>query len=982
MSFSDDEDHVLVPKKQKIYFGSLEEKAQELATSALKSKDGPNTDNGENDFSTNHMADAIAEAIKAGNINIAEADTMELNLDETSDRHQELLAEFEKRKRARAIAVPTDNAMVKARLRELGHPICLFGEGPAERRDRLRELLVGIEDVILSASQKAEMMDEGSRKEESQQELWYHEGPDELRIARQFIAEYSLPRAQERLKNARINASKSESEKAAKQQELRKQTSAMVNFCSQIGDERPLSFCQFSPDGNMLATASWSGLCKLWTVPDGKLQRILRGHNDRVGAIIFHPRATLDLDTSAPCMVSCDSDGKVLLWNLESDTPIANIEGHDVRVARVAYHPSGRFLGTACFDRSWRLWDLEQQREVLHQEGHSRECFDIKFQNDGALAASCGFDSRGFIWDLRTGRCIMELDGHLKKVTSIDFSPNGFQTVTGSEDQKAMVWDLRQRKSIYTIPAHTNLISCVKFTDGFIATSSFDNTAKVWAHPGWTPLKSLSGHEQKVTCVDASPDCKYLATTSFDRTFKLWAADYMALLKMCFVNGHFKGNELNLRYRDTSIVPVVVLKIYLAKGAELARAYSGHFELKVIAFYSCVFAMEEKEEESLLGPKFSPPLYMQRYDAIVALVKECNAKTFLDAGCSEGRLLTNVKFHCQSVEEIVGIDIDRDILLLNKFRIMPLNAEYLVKRTRRLRMSLYQGSVSEPDLSMKNIDFVACVEVIEHLEEETLASFPAAMFGVLKPKTIAITTPNAEFNVLFPNFSGFRHPDHKFEWTRKEFQTWCLDCSRVYGYSVEFSGIGNGPTGAEGLGGCSQMAVFRQLPDIIINTSLIENVKIGSYELVADVTYPYQPELSKEKQLAVELQYLVNVYFSTTRQCNFDDDYDYDDDEDPSIRKIPLEVFMKYHRIKILAADIAMLRMVARETFQLTEDGAKIILKCQDYDSSLSDDEMHRWEEDGEISDDFASDDNKENISSRPTGEVSVMENNTFVSNA
>ncbi len=73
------------------------------------------------------------------------------------------------------------------------------------------------------------------------------------------------------------------------------------------------------------------------------------GHNDRVGSIIFHPRATLDLDTSAPCMVSCASDGSVLLWNLESDTPIANIEGHDSRVSRIAYHPSGRFLGTAWY---------------------------------------------------------------------------------------------------------------------------------------------------------------------------------------------------------------------------------------------------------------------------------------------------------------------------------------------------------------------------------------------------------------------------------------------------------------------------------------------------------------------------------------------------------------------------------------------------------------------------------------------------------
>lgn len=34
------------------------------------------------------------------------------------------------------------------------------------------------------------------------------------------------------------------------------------------------------------------------------------------------------------------------IWFLFSDEPVADIEGHTVRVARVMWHPSGRFLGT------------------------------------------------------------------------------------------------------------------------------------------------------------------------------------------------------------------------------------------------------------------------------------------------------------------------------------------------------------------------------------------------------------------------------------------------------------------------------------------------------------------------------------------------------------------------------------------------------------------------------------------------------------
>lgn len=54
---------------------------------------------------------------------------------------QALLEEFERKKKARHVQVSTDDDEVKKNLRKLGQAICLFGEGPAERRNRLRELL-------------------------------------------------------------------------------------------------------------------------------------------------------------------------------------------------------------------------------------------------------------------------------------------------------------------------------------------------------------------------------------------------------------------------------------------------------------------------------------------------------------------------------------------------------------------------------------------------------------------------------------------------------------------------------------------------------------------------------------------------------------------------------------------------------------------------------------------------------------------------
>ena len=218
---------------------------------------------------------------------------------------------------------------------------------------------------------------------------WYHEGPEALRLARLFIAEYSLPRSKLRLEKQREHAKIPASQRMAVMQETHKKLREFTNYCSQVGDNRPLSHCSFSPNSSLLATSSWSGLCKLWSVPNCELIRTFRGHSINAGAIVFHPHSTVGQDEKALNLASCAADGAVKLWSLASDVPIHSLDGHQPhRVSKLAFHPSGRFLGTCCFDQSWRLWDLEKQEEVLHQEGHSKEVYCIAFQPDGSLAVT------------------------------------------------------------------------------------------------------------------------------------------------------------------------------------------------------------------------------------------------------------------------------------------------------------------------------------------------------------------------------------------------------------------------------------------------------------------------------------------------------------------------------------------------------------------------------------------------------------------
>lgn len=278
-----------------------------------------------------------------------------------------------------------------------------------------------------------------AKEQQDTSQTWYHEGSEALRLARLWIADYSLPRARDRLDRARELLEIPSATKASRIVELQKKIQALAPQCSQVGDVRPIGACSFNKDSTLLLTASWSGLCRVWSVPNCELVQTLRGHSHHVGGVAFRNSASSDCFNEVT-MASCSTDGMVKLWGFNSEESIADISGHvPHRVSKLAFHPSGRFLGTACYDSSWRLWDLEQKQEVLHQEGHAKSVHAIAFQTDGSVALTGGLDAFGRVWDLRTGRCIMFLDGHLGNIYGVDFSPNGFHMITGSEDNTCKV---------------------------------------------------------------------------------------------------------------------------------------------------------------------------------------------------------------------------------------------------------------------------------------------------------------------------------------------------------------------------------------------------------------------------------------------------------------------------------------------------------------------------------------------------------------
>lgn len=195
-------------------------------------------------------------------------------------------------------------------------------------------------------------------------------------------------------------------------------------------------------------------------------------------------------------------------------------------------------------------------------------------------------------------------------------------------------------------------------------------------------------------------------------------------------------------------------------------------------------------------------LHYKRLRTVTQELTNTGAKTILDLGCGEGKLL-RVLLAEKQFSKILGMDVS--------FRELEKASQRLrldeMAPKQRERIELLQGSLTYKDSRIAGFDAAAIVEVIEHLDPNRLKSFERVVFEFARPKSIVLTTPNKEYNTLYEKMEvhQMRHTDHRFEWTRAEFETWGQNIATRFGYDVIFKPVGdvNDQVGAP-----SQMAIF------------------------------------------------------------------------------------------------------------------------------------------------------------------------------
>ncbi|MFE6892124.1 AAA family ATPase [Streptomyces sp. NPDC057694] len=307
-----------------------------------------------------------------------------------------------------------------------------------------------------------------------------------------------------------------------------------------LGHTGAVYLTSFSPNGRLLATASYDRTVRLWDVSDPThpkpLGKPLTGHTSWVSTAVFSPDGTT--------LASASDDGTLRLWDVRDPArprPLGSpVTGHGGAIYLLAFSPDGHTLASANEDHTARLWNVDDPRRpkaLGALTGHTAAVRSVAFSPDGRTLAAGGDDGTIRLWDMADRRHPESLGpvltGHTGTVHSVAFNPDGRTLASGGADRTVRLWnvsDPRRAKALGTpLTGHTGPIWSVAFNSGgtMLAVGSADSKASLWnvsdpSRPSQVG-EPLAGGSGEMYAVGFSPDGKTLATGSGDNKVRLWS---------------------------------------------------------------------------------------------------------------------------------------------------------------------------------------------------------------------------------------------------------------------------------------------------------------------------------------------------------------------------------------------------------------------------------------------------------------------------
>lgn len=281
--------------------------------------------------------------------------------------------------------------------------------------------------------------------------------------------------------------------------------------------ERTVTCAAFSPDGKLLATGSQDQKVKLWDVPQRALLKTLDAATGTVWSVAFTPDSR-QLVTSGL--------GGVRLWDCHSWKIITNFPGQVMSLAQ-----SRPWMATAAESifHWWNppgevaIWNYQTGEKVLTLPKPGRV---VAFAPDGKTLAVARQDRGVDLWDIPTGQ-MRETLSTTNTVRALGFSHDGSQLLVMRRSNPPMLFDLAMPFAPRLLAGHPMEVWNGEFSpdNATIATTSSDQTVRLWNTVTSQAEQVLRGHEHEVWCLAFSPDGNTLATGGKDQKVMLWSRE-------------------------------------------------------------------------------------------------------------------------------------------------------------------------------------------------------------------------------------------------------------------------------------------------------------------------------------------------------------------------------------------------------------------------------------------------------------------------
>lgn len=320
---------------------------------------------------------------------------------------------------------------------------------------------------------------------------------------------------------------------------------AQTRLAQEFKHGSPLIGCRFDPSGRFVVAGAQDNRLVRWELDGGKKTELV-GHQSWVRALAFHDKL----------LFSADYTGKVLVWEIEAETPtpVRTIEAHRGWVRALAVSGDGRTLASCGNDALVKLWSIPDGKPLGQLAGHQSHVYNVAFHPDHSRLASA--DLKGVVkdWDLARGkddgRLVRDLDASVLYkydpvfradhggVRSMAFRPDGSLLacagITGVTNAFAGVG--KPAVVLFDWPAG-------KLTHLLVSKEAFQGT--MWGvvfHPAgfvagaaggsggalffWKPAQPQAFHTVKLPNnardLDLHPDASRLAVPFFDNVLRIY----------------------------------------------------------------------------------------------------------------------------------------------------------------------------------------------------------------------------------------------------------------------------------------------------------------------------------------------------------------------------------------------------------------------------------------------------------------------------